>query len=136
MKVIKIFKERKFKSGYIIRDELIDYRYTGTPDHLRMKNAYNLSGDYIGSSKNAHYLCTKKGIKPEVIQGNSVCSIGFCAKEQKWYGWSHRAIYGFKIGDVTRKGQCGVPEYIEAGFKAQTLGDAMKIAIAFAKSVS
>ena len=24
--------------------------------------------------------------------------IGFSEKEQKWYGWSHRAFYGFKVG--------------------------------------
>ncbi len=27
-------------------------------------------------------------------------------KEQKWYGWSHRAIYGFGIGSTCKKGDC------------------------------
>ena len=35
------------------------------------------------------------------------CSIGFCQREQKWYGWSHRAIYGFGIGSTIKKGDCG-----------------------------
>jgi len=26
-------------------------------------------------------------------------SIGFNEKEQKWYGWSHRAVASFGIGD-------------------------------------
>jgi hypothetical protein len=136
MKIQKVISERKFKTGYIIRDELIDPEFSGTSQPLRMKSAYNYNGDYIGNSKSAHYLCTKRGILPEVIPGNKVCSIGFCEKEQKWYGWSHRAIYGFGIGDVTKLEQCGVPQYIKAGFKAKTLKDAMKIAIAFAQSVS
>ena len=33
-------------------------------------------------------------------------SLGFSEKEQKWYGWSHRAIYGFGIGSKTTKGDC------------------------------
>lgn len=31
---------------------------------------------------------------------------GFSPKDQKWYGWSHRAIYGFKIGSTCEKGNC------------------------------
>lgn len=34
-------------------------------------------------------------------------NIGFSEDEQKWYGWSHRAIYGFGIGSEVRKGDCG-----------------------------
>ncbi len=34
-------------------------------------------------------------------------NIGFSEKEQKWYGWSHRAIYGFAIGSQVQKGDCG-----------------------------
>ena len=32
--------------------------------------------------------------------GKGTASIAFSSKSQKWYGWSHRAIYGFKIGDI------------------------------------
>lgn len=62
-------------------------------------------------------------------------SIGWSEKEQKFYGWSHRAIYGFKIGDVVKKGHCG-EEYLGVGFKAKTKEDCMKMAVAFSKSVS
>lgn len=34
------------------------------------------------------------------------CNIGFCEKEQKWYGWSHRAICGFGVGSKISKGDC------------------------------
>lgn len=30
---------------------------------------------------------------------HSVCSIGFSDARDKWYGWSHRAVAGFGIGD-------------------------------------
>ena len=33
-------------------------------------------------------------------------SVGFSPKHQKWYGWSHRAIYGFGIGSKIEKGDC------------------------------
>jgi len=34
------------------------------------------------------------------------CCVGFNEKEQKWYGWSHRAICGFGIGSIVKKGDC------------------------------
>jgi len=33
-------------------------------------------------------------------------NIGFSEDEQKWYGWSHRAFYGFGIGSEVNKGDC------------------------------
>jgi hypothetical protein len=35
-----------------------------------------------------------------------VVSIGFNPVESKWYGWSHRAMYGFTIGSTCKKGDC------------------------------
>ena len=89
----------------------------------------------------------KRGIVPE----DHKLSIGFCEQEQKWYGWSHRAIYGFGVGDVVKEGDCTATsgwtdEYLAehpeedlslpVGFKAETLDDAKRMAIAFAESVS
>ena len=31
-------------------------------------------------------------------------NFGFSPKENKWFGWSHRAIYGFTIGSTVKKG--------------------------------
>lgn len=96
--------------------------------------AYTFDGDYIGKQSNAEDL-KEMGIVPEKAHPNdSVCSIGFCEKENKWYGWSHRARYGFGIGDEVKKGDAidGLP----VGFKAKTLEDVKKMAIAFADSVS
>ena len=32
--------------------------------------------------------------------------VGFSPKENKWFGWSHRAIYGFEIGSTCKIGDC------------------------------
>lgn len=39
--------------------------------------------------------------------GSQVHSIGFSPKNQKWYGWSHRAVYGFGIGSKVKEGDSG-----------------------------
>ena len=109
---------RSYKSGYEIREELwkLDENDPGTI----MRQAYTPTGDYIGDTKFAHRLCSTRGIKPEKADANHcICSIGFCEKEQKWYGWSHRAIFGFGIGSQVKKGDCAfIPnnrqEYVES----------------------
>lgn len=76
--------------------------------------AVNSNGDYIGDEKTARFLCQERGIEPELAYpGLTVCSIGFCEKEQKWYGWSHRAIFGFGIGSTVKRGDCG---YVPVGW--------------------
>lgn len=32
-------------------------------------------------------------------QNHNTCSVGKSAKDSKWYGWSHRAMVGFGLGD-------------------------------------
>ena len=70
-----------------------------------------------------------------IDKDHGVCSVGFCKEDGKWYGWSHRAIYGFKIGDKVKKGDCA-EEYLPIGFEAKDLADCRKMAVAFARSVS
>ena len=103
----KVLKVRRYKAGYEIRDELVDGSAYGGSD-FETKTAYTSSGDYIGNTKFAYRLCKKWGIAPEMVDPeHSVCSIGFCEKDQKWYGWSHRALFGFGVGSITKKGNCG-----------------------------
>lgn len=54
-----------------------------------------------------HFL--KKGITEnfQTIGDGNTCCIAFNPIEQKWYGWSHRAIYGFGVGSECKKGHCG-----------------------------
>jgi len=87
--------------SYIIKKELIDDSEYGGNGKLEMLNAYNENGDWIGDSKTAKHLSDKFKIKQfeKVSPKHSVCSIGYSPTSKKWYGWSHRAICGFKIGD-------------------------------------
>jgi hypothetical protein len=63
----------------------------------------------VGMENDLNYLF-KKGITEQVQSGYGepkTSNIGFNQIEQKWYGWSHRAIYGFGIGSECKKGDCG-----------------------------
>jgi hypothetical protein len=40
----------------------------------------------------------------EIVPDSQVCQIGLSTKRNKWYGWSHRAIFGFGIGHRVKKG--------------------------------
>ncbi len=128
---------------------------------VSMISAFTPKEEYIGDIDWAIKL-HEKGIIPEVMpqkKGNKkvnggagcTCSIGFCEKENKWYGWSHRAMFGFGIGDKVKKGDCTnssgwTEEYLKdhpeedyslpVGFEAKTIKDAKKMASAFADSVS
>lgn len=110
-------------------------------------------GSYIGSPENAWMYIFRFGIESfyKAEPDNKVASIGFNPTEEKWYGWSHRAIYGFGVGHITEEGNCEASsgyteEYLQehpeernkvipAGFKCETLDDCKKVAIAFANSV-
>jgi len=62
---------------------------------------------YHGLGAGFQAYLDEHGINPERIHPDSYsCCIGFSEKEQKWYGWSHRAIYGFGIGDEVKRGHC------------------------------
>lgn len=145
-----ISTQRLLDYGYEIRTEY--WSEPGDSEKTKMICAYTLDGYYMGKPETAYFICIKRGIRPSYVPfRNSALSIGFNHKEQKWYGWSHRAISGFGIGDVVKEGDCAaspgmVDEYIEehpeedlslpTGFVAKTLDDAKRIAIAFAESVS
>ena len=135
-------------------EKLVGTIESSSGSHVTSLCARNKEGDYIGDIKRAESLCDVHGIAPEKASDeNEVCSIGFSETEQKWYGWSHRAWYGFGIGDIVEEGDCtassgwtedyisehfpdGDPAVLPIGFEAKTLDDAKRMAIAFASSVS
>ena len=140
---------RHYKAGYVVHEgEWVSSNGQYSPN---MKWAENLFGDYIGTPVEAYRLCKVRGILPEPLREGGVCRIGFSSKEQKWYGWSHRAIAGFGIGDEVDSEDhlCAASgwtdEYLNehpeankslpVGFKAQTLEDAKLMAIAFTEAV-
>jgi hypothetical protein len=56
---------------------------------------------FVGLENNLKFLL-KNGITENVTS-----NLGFNPIEQKWYGWSHRAIFGFGIRSQCKKGDCG-----------------------------
>jgi hypothetical protein len=160
----KVLKVIRYKAGYEIRTIEVDASCCGGENFI-IRLAYTSEGNYIGTPKMAKMLCGKYGIKPELKQTiqdlmfeklegepnvRHTCCIGFSEKDNKWYGWSHRAMHGFAVGDEVKEGDCcassgfteeylkGHPEEdksLPVGFKAKSLGDARRMAIAFADSV-
>jgi len=132
----KVLRVRKYKAGYEVRTELWD---NGGPA-TEMRSAYTPSGDYIGNPRVARYLCVKRGIKPEKASpDDNVCSIGFCEKEQRWYGWSHRAICGFGIGDRVFEERYGDEHTLftqHGEVVIETLDQAREAAVNFARYVA
>jgi len=155
----KVLKIRHCEAGYEVRTEQIFGDEAGGGPPFEMRVAYTPEGDFIGSPMDAYRLVKLHGIKPEprlpeCPEANGgrgrICSIGFCEKEQKWYGWSDKAIFGFGIGHTIKEGDCAsssgwTDDYLiehpeddlrlPVGFTAQTLADAKRMAIAFADSV-
>jgi hypothetical protein len=119
--------------GYKIIHEKVKM-FGDTCPAVSITSAYTMDDQYVGSPEDAERLIVKKGIKPEISEpSHKVCSIGFCDRDQKWYGWSHRAIKGFGIGDTPEE---FFPEKTTKGEPIQTLDEAKQAAIAFAESVS
>jgi hypothetical protein len=148
---IKTLKEEPFAEGMIVKTQI--WTMNQDPDHptVPMKIVYTTNGDYVGNPQMAKVLADRGIIPQKRNPDSNVCSIGFSKRTGKWYGWSHRAIYGFKPGDVVKKGDSTASsgwtkEYLEehpeddialpVGFKAKNLDDAKRMAEAFAESVS
>ena len=80
----------------------------------------SFDGSYItqvGMEENVKFLADRE-ITEELTHG-----VGFSPRDEKWYGWSHRAIYGFEIGSTCEKGDCH--------YRAANEDDEIKAAIEF-----
>lgn len=81
--------------------------YTGPstiPEDAGLIYYSKFDGSYItrvGMEDKITHL-VKRGITEQLQHGT-----GFSPSEQKWYGWSHRAIYGFGIGSKVSRGDYG-----------------------------
>lgn len=110
-------------------------------EKLTRDKAFTDKDEYIGGLEELEYLVTKCGLTQlqsahegvDSLTGRKVVNIGFNEAEQKWYGWSHRAMQKFGIGDKALKLYPGVK--IE-GATIRTLEEAKEAAAAFSESVS
>ena len=77
-------------------------------------------GSYMamkGQEENVKHLAERE-ITEQLTHG-----VGFSLKDGKWYGWSHRAIYGFEVGSTCNKGDCH--------YQAANLYDEIEKAVSF-----
>jgi len=127
-----IISETK-RGAFLYRRE--NWEMADNPPAIEIDAVYNLDGDYVGEPSFADGLA-ELGIVPQKRTPTSnVCSVGFSAEHGKWYGWSHRAMCGFGVGDVVAVGDVCADD-LPIGFKAETLDDAKRMADAFAAAVS
>ncbi|NES91554.1 hypothetical protein [Okeania sp. SIO2B9] len=109
---------------------------------------YNDENWFVGSPLMALKFY-KLGIMPTVIKGRTICSIGYSEQQNIWYGWTPERMRGFKIGDEVKLGDAinesvWTDDYLAKnphkdlslpiGFKAETIEDCKRMAIAFANS--
>lgn len=124
--------------------DLLEERVTmdGCPD-TTMFIYRTKTGGYIGARfRRRPYLIrfiAERGIRAEIAHpDHSVCSIGQ-AENGKWYGWSHRAMVGFGVGDRIFEAKFG-DEYTDLRKHGQhpirTDSDARVSAVTFASYVS
>ncbi len=134
-KVLRTRYYRKW--GYVLYYYIVDGSEWQTNDYEMCSAFTLPDLHYLGNSKTAYFICKTKGLKPELrvkpdktnkeildsitqeekakglllekpikFQSRS-CSIGWNEEEQKWYGWSHRAIFGFGVGSQVKKESSG-----------------------------
>lgn len=121
--------------GYFLVDMTVEDTHGPRPSRMPIKAAYNYDGAYVGNPKQARHL-GERGIIPELADAkHTVCSIGRSTKDGKWYGWSHRAIHGFRKGDRVKEGDV-TDELLPVGFEAATEEDKRAMAVSFASSVA
>lgn len=86
-----------------------------------MLSAYSKEGYYIGNASYVARLYNDYGICSDLTCGelenpnkNPHVCCGYSPRDNKYYGWSHRAIHGFGIGDEVVKGNLSyLPSTIE-----------------------
>jgi len=136
---VELSREEVPEYGYYIKKEEITYPNTKP---FIMYSCYTIDGDYyIGRDEEAKMLTKKRGLTKlqPCSKDSNVVAVGFNEKEQKWYGWSHRAMFGFGIGDKIFRERFGNDRtnFSKHGTETiKTLGDAKTAAKNFAEYVA
>lgn len=118
----------EIKKSEIVPGEFSDVIYTKDGLYVGHSDIDNCIVDIIYK----HRLVDLGTVKT----GTVVC-IGFSPEKQEWFGWSHRGVTHYKIGDEIKPNDvCCSDGEIKAGFKCKTLEDCKKCALAAAESLS
>lgn len=89
---------------------------------------------YVGPPDDAHRFICRYGIERFYAPpGCKVAAVGRTG-DGRWYGWPHRAIFGFRPGEPVENVSL-LPGY-EVGYVPVTEADARRLATVFAESVS
>ena len=109
----------------------VDYIKTDIPME---KRTFNNLPKYANKKPKVHFK-DWMGIEGQKRQSShDTQSFGKSEADGKWYGWSHRAIGGFGVGDCVTSDTCGNKSGKE--YKIKTDDQAKQTAIAFAKDIS
>lgn len=136
----KLLRSAVSKFGYEVREEEVTYSKQEPP--TTMISCYSPKGDYIGDRDTVKNLIKEYGITQfEAHEGSTsrIVAMGYSPKTMRWYGWSHRAVAGFGIGDKIFEADFGDDQtpFIEHGtVTIETLEQAFQSAKAFAEYVS
>lgn len=81
----------------------------------------NIDDSYIGMEgmeDKLIFLANKNLIQVQNTRNNRdhTSNLGFNEQEQKWYGWSHRAIYGFGVGHEVKMGDVNYRASTKEGY--------------------
>lgn len=132
---------RRFKTFVLNRER---WKMTGE-DPMELKVYRSHQGHLIEARHNDRRpglvkVIAEREIYPELAaRGHGTCSVGKSAKDGKWYGWSHRAMVGFGIGDRIFEESYGDDQtpFVKHGSKPITNdAEARLAACRFARSVS
>lgn len=127
---VKSFNGRIISQEVLGVEEITDYKMR--------RAAYNNQGALIGPVELARWLCRDLGIVPDKIApSRKICTIGKSRKDGEWYGWSHRVVTSFKIGDVVKK-DGGFGRYLKLSndLLIDTEDLARDMAVTFAEAVA
>ena len=107
-----------------------DYMKTDVP--MEKRTLKNLPR-YTDKKAKVHFK-DWMGIKGQKIHSShSAQSFGKADADGKWYGWSHRAIAGFGVGDTVKADTCG---NTKGEYVIKTDDQAKQVAMDFANDVS
>ncbi len=139
VEVLRVKKVWLDRSGcFEIRREVVD---DGGGNPLEWEMAYSIHGHYMGDVKMARALAKRRIVAELATPEHTVCSVGYSPRGKRWFGWSHRAIVGFKKGDRVFEerfpGATDKTPFRRHGrLVIETLADARLAAVRFANSVS
>ena len=90
--VVRVVPGRKYDVRY--------ENWTLNGDTTLMKCYYTKDGQYVDNVTKT--VMEQYGVEPDFGRH----ATGFSPRDKKYYGWSHRACWGFKPGDKIKKGDC------------------------------